>query len=97
MSVMAISKAGVKRNRNSCHNALGPRCGPKGGRMKKRSGFWGLGVALLGAFVLLNSLGQPRIEHAGLHGSDILRLVASGMAFGVALVMLLGRFRSGDE
>jgi hypothetical protein len=40
---------------------------------------------------LLSNLGKPRIE--GLHGSDVLGLVASGMFFGVALVGLFGRFK----
>jgi hypothetical protein len=57
--------------------------------MKKRIRFTGLGLALLGTLVLLNNLGKPRIEAAGLHGSDILGLVASGFCFGIAFAMLL--------
>lgn len=57
--------------------------------MKKSSRFTGLFLALMGAFVLLNNLGKPRV--AALHGSDVLGLVASGLCFGVAFVGLLGR------
>ena len=63
--------------------------------MRKRSRLSGLIPALVGLMVLLNNLGKPRVE--ALHGSDVLGLVASGMGFGVALVMLLGRFREGNE
>jgi hypothetical protein len=65
--------------------------------MRKSSRLTGLILALMGGFVLLNNLGKPRIEAAGLHGSDILGLVASGMLLGVALVGLLDRLRTWDE
>ena len=65
--------------------------------MKKRSLFPGLGLALLGTMVLLNNLGKPRIEAAGLHGSDILGLVASGFCFGNAFAMLLMGFVTRKE
>ncbi|HEX3747685.1 MAG TPA: hypothetical protein VHW09_27305 [Bryobacteraceae bacterium] len=55
--------------------------------MKKSSLLAGLGFAFMGTMVLLNSLGNPRIEAAHLHGSDILRLVASGGLFGVAIMV----------
>jgi hypothetical protein len=42
--------------------------------------------------VLLNNLDKPRIEAAGLHGSDILGLVASGFCFGIAFAFLLMGF-----
>ena len=61
--------------------------------MLKRSRFIGLFLALMGTMVLLNNLGKPRIEAAGLHGSDILGLVASGICFGVGFVGLIGRLR----
>jgi hypothetical protein len=56
--------------------------------MKKHSLLIGLCTALMGTMVL-NNLGKRRIEAAGLHGSDIMGLVASGMLFGVALVLLI--------
>ena len=39
--------------------------------------------ALVGAMVLLSVLDKPGVE--ALHGSDILRLLASGAGFGIAL------------
>jgi hypothetical protein len=65
------------------------------GDMKKSSRFTGFLLALVGAMVLSNNLDKPRV--AALHGSDVLGLVASGMGFGVALVMLCGRFRIRNE
>jgi hypothetical protein len=62
--------------------------------MKKSSLLAGLGSAFMGAMVLLNNLGKPRIEAAHLHGSDILGLVASGGLFTVALLCLSGALRS---
>jgi hypothetical protein len=62
--------------------------------MKKSSLLAGLGFAFMGTMVLLNILGNPRIEAAHLHGSDILRLVASGGLFAVALLSLSGALRS---
>jgi hypothetical protein len=56
--------------------------------MKKSSRFTGLVPALLGAMVLLNDLDKPRVE--ALHGSDVLRLVASGMGLGIGFVGLMG-------
>ena len=63
--------------------------------MLKRSRFAGLVLGLLGLLVLLNNLGKPRV--AALHGPDILGLIASGMCFGVGLVMLMGRFKDRNE
>ncbi len=59
--------------------------------MKKSSRFTGLALALMGATVLLNNLGNPRVE--ALHGSDILGLIASGMLLGIGFVGLMGRLR----
>ena len=56
--------------------------------MKKSSRFTGLVLALLGAMVLLNNLGKPRVE--ALHGSDVLKLVASGMCLGFGFAGLMG-------
>lgn len=57
--------------------------------MKKSSRSTGFVLLLLGAMVLLNNLGKPRI--GALHGSDVLGLVASGICFGVGFVGLIGR------
>ena len=57
--------------------------------MKKSSRFTGLVLGLLGAMVLLNNVGKPRVE--GLHGSDVMGLVASGMLLGIGFVGLMGR------
>jgi len=56
---------------------------------KKSSRFTGLVLTLLGAMVLLNNLGKPRVE--ALHGSDVWGLVASGFCLGVGFVGLTGR------
>lgn len=46
--------------------------------MKKSSRFTGLALARLGAMVLLNNLGKPRVE--ALHGSDVGGLAAPARA-----------------
>src|SRR4051812_44177995 len=51
--------------------------------LKKSSRFTGLVAALMGATFLLMILGNPRVE--ALHVPDVLKLVASGMFFGVRL------------
>ena len=56
--------------------------------MKKSSRLTGLVLALMGAMVLLNNLGKPRVET--LHGPDILGLVASGMLLGIGFAGLMG-------
>ena len=58
--------------------------------MKKSSRFTGLVQALLGAMVLLNKLGKPRVA---LHGSDVWGLVASGICLGIGFVGLMGRLK----
>jgi hypothetical protein len=63
----------------------------KWAELKKSSRFTGLGPALVGAFVLLNSLDRPGVE--ALHGSDVIRLVASGMGLGIGLVGLMGMLK----
>ena len=45
--------------------------------------------------VLLNNLGEPRVE--ALHGSDVWGLVASGMLLGIGFVGLMGRLSFGTE
>ena len=57
--------------------------------MKKSSRLTGLVLTLIGALVLLNNLGKPRVE--ALHGPDVLGLVASGMLLGIGFFGLMGR------
>jgi len=49
-----------------------------------------LSVSLLvfGLFPLMNSLSNPRL--GGLHGSDFMQLIASGLCFGFGLGVLFG-------
>jgi hypothetical protein len=54
----------------------------------KRRVFLVLFLLVFGLFPLLNSLNNPRIE--GLHGSDIVQLVASGLCFGIGFGVLFG-------
>jgi hypothetical protein len=61
--------------------------------MKNGSRFTGLVLTWLGAMVLLNNLGKPRIE--ALHGSDIVGLLAAGACLGIGFVGLLGRLSFG--
>ena len=63
--------------------------------MRKNSRLNGLIPLGIGTMVLLNALGEPRVE--ALHVTDIIRLVSAGMGFGVALVWLLGRFRVDEK
>jgi hypothetical protein len=58
---------------------------------EKSSRFTGLVLTLLGAMVLLNNLGKPRVE--ALHGSDVGGLVASGILLGIGFVGLMGRLK----
>jgi hypothetical protein len=46
-------------------------------------------VTVPGVFALVNSLSNPRL--AALHGSDIVKLLAAGLCFGVAVGMLGAR------
>jgi Kef-type K+ transport system membrane component KefB len=57
--------------------------------MKKSSRLTGLVLMLVGAMVLLNNLGKPRVE--ALHVPDVLGLVAAGMLLGIGFVGLMGR------
>ncbi len=50
---------------------------------------------MFGLFPLLNSLRNPRLE--GLHGSDILQLIASGLCFGFSFGILMGSRRFPGE
>jgi hypothetical protein len=46
-------------------------------------------LVLLGLVPLFNSVQNPRL--AGMHGSDFVRLIASGICFGVAFGIVVGR------
>jgi hypothetical protein len=63
----------------------------KWAELNKSGRFTGLAPALLGAFVLLNSLDRPGVE--ALRGSDVIRLVASGMGLGIGLAGLMGMLK----
>ena len=45
-------------------------------------------MPMFGLIALLNSLSKPRVE--GLHGSDVVQLVASGLCFGFGFGVLFG-------
>jgi hypothetical protein len=47
-------------------------------------------LLLFGTFALLSTMSNPRVE--ALHGSDVVRLIASGLCFGVGLALLLRPF-----
>jgi hypothetical protein len=59
--------------------------------MKKSSRVTGLVMALIGATLLLNNLGEPRIE--ALHVPDVLKLVASCIFFGIGFFGLMGMLK----
>jgi len=63
--------------------------------MKKSNRFRGLVLMLVGATLLLTNLGEPRI--AALHGSDVLKLVASDMFLGIGLASLMDRLHFGTS
>jgi hypothetical protein len=52
-------------------------------------------LLLFGAFPLFNSLNNPRVQ--GLHGSDVVRLIAVGLCFGVGFGILVGGRRFPGE
>jgi hypothetical protein len=55
---------------------------------KKRTVFAPLLILVFAIPPVVNSLGNPRL--AGLHGPDILRLIAIGLCVGAALGLFLG-------
>jgi hypothetical protein len=61
---------------------------PEGGFVGKRRVIVSLFPFMLGLFPLFNSLSNPRLS--GLHGSDVLQLIASGFCFGIGFGLLLG-------
>lgn len=63
--------------------------------MSKRRVIRSLLLLMIGVFPLLNSLSNPRL--AGLHGSDVVRLIASGFCFGVGFGLLFGGRRFPGE
>ena len=63
--------------------------------MGKRSRIAGAILLMFGLMSLLSSLSKPSV--AGLRRVDVLRLVASGACFGVALVGLLGGLKIRDQ
>ena len=67
----------------------------EGTRVKKtRLSIFAL-LLLFGAFALFNSLNNPRVQ--GLHGSDVVRLIAVGLCFGVGFGLLVGGRRFPGE
>jgi hypothetical protein len=56
--------------------------------MGKRRVILFLFSVMFGLFPLLNSLRNPRLD--GLHGFDIVQLIASGLCFGFSLGVLIG-------
>ena len=65
--------------------------------MNKRnsSRIMGVFLMLFGVMALLNSLSNPRLAAA--HGSDLVRLIAVGLCFGVGALLLGGLFRFPGE
>jgi hypothetical protein len=64
--------------------------------MKKSSWFGSMQAlmpTLMGALILLNNLGKPRVE--ALHGTDVLGLVASGFLLGFGFAGLMAWLRPG--
>jgi hypothetical protein len=62
---------------------------------RKQSRITGVFVILFGVMPLLNSLSNPRLAAA--HGSDLLKLIAVGMCFGIGTFLLAGLFRFPGE
>jgi hypothetical protein len=56
--------------------------------MGKRRVILVLFLLLFGLMPLLNSLSNPRLQ--GLHGADVLQLIAMGLCFGFGFGVLLG-------
>ena len=59
--------------------------------MNKRRVGLAIFLFLLGVFALLNILDNPRLKQ--IHGSDCVRLVASGFCFGTGFGVLIGARR----
>jgi hypothetical protein len=65
----------------------------KGSTRNKRTVFAALAFWAMGIPPLVNSLGNPRL--AGLHGPDVLQLIAIGFCVGLGLGLFLGLFFNG--
>jgi hypothetical protein len=61
---------------------------PKPGTRKKRTVFAPLLILAFAIPPVVNSIGNPRL--AGLHGPDILRLIAIGFCVGASFGMFMG-------
>ena len=61
--------------------------------MRSRSVIVALFVLMFGLFAFLNVLSNSRIS--ALHGSDIVKMIAAGLCFGVGAVLLLQRILPG--
>jgi len=57
--------------------------------MRRQRMFVGMFLLMFGLLGLLRMIDNPRLE--GLHGSDILSLIATGLCLGAALAVLFGR------
>ena len=62
---------------------------------RKSSRITGVFLILFGVMPLLNSLSNPRLAAA--HGSDLLKLIAAGVCFGIGAFLLAGLFRFPGE
>ena len=62
---------------------------------RKSSRITGVFLILFSVMPLLNSLSNPRL--AGAHGSDLLKLIAVGLCFGIGACLLAGLFRFPGE
>lgn len=63
--------------------------------MGKRKWFVCIFLAIFGLMPLFNFLRNPRA--AGLHGADVVQILAAGFCFGVAFGILIGSRRFPDE
>jgi hypothetical protein len=52
-------------------------------------------LMLLGVFPIINSAGNPRLQ--GVHGSDVVQLVAAGLCLGCGFGILVGGRKSFDR
>jgi len=65
----------------------------KASTRKKRTVFASLAILAMGFAPFVNSLGNPNLS--GLHGPDVLQLIAIGFCVGLALGMFLVGFFGG--
>ena len=75
---------------------LSSSCGSLDAMNKRKSSrITGAFLILFGVMPLLNSLSNPRLAAA--HGSDLLKLIAVGVCFGIGAFLLAGLFRFPGE